>query len=477
MEDATWFHKQTSVKYPKTFLALSTLVLFLSFRFNMPPIVPGGWFDNYQSDSDQLILSPLVTDSLGRTESLLSGNLIGYYKSAAGNEKLLLHDHQSQPLEFDDYTSQAGFARWLLKPFWSVTAKIFENHPKRFLHAFSVIRTVTAVANALALSLLFLWLFSEFPSRHSWMFWVLALFHHDFVIVTGKSVYWQMWSWFAPMLANLWFLKKRFSLPLLFFLNLFLITTKCLMGYEYISTIMVALTLPFVYDAVKSQSWKKLKPCLVASLGAIVGFFLAMAIHGAILYWESYNPIEILSLIVRYRTHAHLGLENVPAILHESLTGSVFHTLEPYLFGEKRLGIYTLILFFSSAAYLGIVGELKNKKTCAFFVMVVVAMLGTLSWHVLAKGHSYFHTHINHVLWYMPTRYLVTMFYAHALDIFRNTFNKWAYGKKCKTFLISALASVFLFYAASHQYTLLYVALVLLLAIQLWEIYRSSPRH
>ena len=150
------------MKRSKIFLALSAFVLFLSFRFNIPPIVPPGWFANYQSNSDQLIIAPLMTDSLNRTKSLLSGNLIGYDKNAAGNEKLLSHDHQSRPLEFDDYAHQAGLARWLLKPFWSVTATIFGNHPKRFFYAFGVIRTVTAAANALALSLLFLWLFSIF---------------------------------------------------------------------------------------------------------------------------------------------------------------------------------------------------------------------------------------------------------------------------------------------------------------------------
>ena len=347
---------------------------------------------------------------------------------------------------------------------------------QRFFYAFGVIRTVTAAANALALSLLFLWLFSEFPSRLSWMFWIPALFHHDFVIVTGKSVYWQMWSWFAPMLLNLWFLKKRFSLPLLFFLNLFLIATKCLMGYEYISTIMVATALPFVHDVVKSQSWKKIKPGIIASMGGMAGFLLAMGIHGVILHWESYDPMEILSHIVTKSIHMNVAVEDIPSFCTENFTKSVFHTLEMYLSGEKRLGLYTLALFSASAVYLGMVGELKrNNKSRGFFVMVTVAILGTLSWFVLAKSHSDCHAEINYVLWHLPTGYLVYMFYVHALEVFRGNFNKWEHGKKCKVFLFSALASAVLSYTVSQQYTLLYVALVLLLVVQGWEIYRSSP--
>ena len=467
------------VKTPKTFLALSTLVLFLSFRFNIPPLVPEGWFVGYEAYSDRLVFFPLMGDTINSRKLLLSGKILPYERDVKGNKKLLLHDHQSQPLAFDDYTSQVGLARWLLKPFWSVTVKIFKHHPKKFFYAFETIRTITAIANALALSLLFLWLFSEFPSRFSWMFWILALFHHDFVIATGKSVYWQMWSWYAPMLVNLYFLRKSFSLPLLFSLNALLIAIKCLMGYEYISTILVALTLPFIYDAVKFHSWKKLKPGIIASMGGMVGFFLAMGIHGAILYWESYNPVEILSSIIRGRTHAYLGLENVLSFYHESLRGSVFQNLEVYLFNEKilgRLGFYTLILFFSSVAYLGFARGFKKKKTQAFFVMVTIAILGTLSWYVLAKGHSNTHTHINYVLWHLPTGYLVYMFYIYVLEIFREKFNKWEHGKKCKIFLFSALASAFLSYIISHQYTLLYVALALLLFIQAWEICRNSTR-
>ena len=240
---------------------------------------------------------------------------------------------------------------------------------------------------------------------------------------------------------------------------------------------MVASSLPFIYDAVKSQSWKKFKPFFIASLGGITGFLLAIVIHGAILYGESYNPIEILSQIIQKRTHAYLGLENVPAVLHDSLTGNVFHTLQLYLFDENRLGIYTLNLFLI-AICLGLIGGIKNEKSRAFFVIVAVAILGTLSWHVLAKGHSNRHTSINYVLWYVPTSYLIYMFYIHTLEVFRENFNKWEHGKKCKIFLISALVFSIVFslvhYTSYYPYTLLHTSLVLLIVIQLWEIYRSS---
>ena len=43
---------------------------------------------------------------------------------------------------------------------------------------------------------------------------------------------------------------------------------------------------------------------------------------------------------------------------------------------------------------------IKEKNCARDVIMFIVFQMATLSWIILAKSHSYVHTHLNYVLWY-----------------------------------------------------------------------------
>ena len=57
--------------------------------------------------------------------------------------------------------------------------------------------------------------------------------------------------------------------------------------------------------------------------------------------------------------------------------------------------------------------ELKNKfniEQKSLLYVTLISSLAPLSWHILAKAHSYVHTHMNHILWYSPFLLLIFVF-------------------------------------------------------------------
>ena len=262
------------------------------------------------------------------------------------------------------------------------------------------------------------------------LFLIPALFYQDWVIVYGKSVYWQMWSWFAPLVFNLYFLKNVFKcnkkcLSTLQYIvicsvSFILIYLKCLMGYEYISTVLIALVLPFIYYAVlnKLNIFKFVLP--IAIIG-ILAFLFALTTHYLLLQTEVNNPKDILTGTILKRTY-DFDLSSVRTVFHESLKSSAFTVVKDYIFGSRGRHlreVYLLFLCFLAILYSWKTGMIKNDRKClALLTTLVVSAAGPLSWYTLAKGHSFTHHHMNYVLWYLPLNYLIYIFILYTLSPF-----------------------------------------------------------
>ena len=416
------------------FLILFAMV-FLSFRFNFFYVVSNKWFQNHQLDSDELVIDKLAARTLGITDSYFLGRIKGG-KHKTIDSDLIKYANAKEFKKIILRNSNTGFSQILLNPFWDVTVGFLKDHPMRFLYGFGVVKTIVSLINALIISLLLLWLVREFPTKFMWSFLILTLYFQDWVTIFGKSAYWHMWSWFAPMVLNLYFLKGLFksdeiephkmkiglTLSQCVFIcsiNLVLIYLKCLMGYEYISTILIAMVLPFVYYAIKLNNFNILKATLPLALVGFCAFFLALATHYFLLQLEFNNPKDILQTIILKRTYALGGLSSIPEVYHESLKVSPFFVVFKYLVSGRIVELFLLLVCSWTAWYSWKKGMLKNDRKClALFVMMVISMAGPLSWYVLAKGHSHIHKHMNYVLWYLPLNYLIYTFMLYVLSPF-----------------------------------------------------------
>ena len=408
------------------------IAVFLNFRFNIFGAVDKKWFGNHQLDSDGLVVHKLYADTIGVNTPCLLGRFVeldySKDKDLLRKEDLLTWPSKN-PENFRCYNSQVGLSTLILKPFWAASSLIFENDPRRVLYSFRVIKTITALINAFVVSLFFFWIFLEFNSKILFfIFSIFILFKQDWVVVFGKSVYWQIWSWYAPLVFNLYFLRKIFDTYkniitmrqylLMAGANFVLVYIKCLMGYEYISTILIASILPFIYYSFKFNKKELLKSAVVFLFFGLAAFLLAFGTHYFLLELNEFNAKEIMEAIILKRTYAQ-DLSSIPDVYHKSLKANVFAVLKKYIFHEKQLLLF--VVFAGSFLYSFKCNLFKRDlKHQSLLAMILVSFIGSNSWYVLAKGHSYIHTGMNRVLWFLPLNYLIYIFFIwtikHAIE-------------------------------------------------------------
>ena len=218
----------------------------------------------------------------------------------------------------------------------------------------------------------------------------------------SRSLYWIAFAWFIPcIMAMLYFdqYKKRY-LVLMYLSVLF----KCLAGYEYISTIFIfALSIPFAEIIKNRVNWKTIiKHLCIISIVMICGFITAILIHASI---RGNNLLDGINKIfvedVLRRTYGNA--QNFDPVYAESLNASPISVIAKYVYCFNtdiifgiRSNLFPVLLIISAiyAAY----RLIKDRYFYSF--MYFIMLLAPLSWFILAKGHSYIHTHLNFVLWY-----------------------------------------------------------------------------
>ncbi len=228
------------------------------------------------------------------------------------------------------------------------------------------------------------------------------------IVNFANKLYWVEFTWFLPALAGAYavnHMDKRARCALLMFLA---VLVRSLCGYEYVSTVMLSGVVFLLVEWLAGEKGKRRAAffsLLAIGLAALLGFFAALALHG--LAMGGGNLAEGLSRIVREvalkRTWG--GSADFEARLAASLDASpltvvlyYFHFSTPVLTGLIGGKLFPLLCAAPLVTFaVQAKGGRVNAREVAFYALT---LLSTLSWYLLAKGHSYDHTHLNFVLWY-----------------------------------------------------------------------------
>lgn len=235
------------------------------------------------------------------------------------------------------------------------------------------------------------------------------------VINFGNSLYWVPFLWFLPLVAGLAMSMCKMRLgALACCVGAFLsVAAKCLCGYEYMSTILLATVTPLVVDCVDAlvrRHREQVRSCLVRifaiGVAGLAGFAFALLLHARIrgggsiaeglsgifvqdvlrrtvggsldayesVYWPSLNAS---------RWEVFLGYFSFPTDILAGIPGSLFPTLS--------VGAVVAV---ACAARRHDDGWPRQAA------MLLMTFLAPVSWFVLAKSHSYIHVHMSYVLWY-----------------------------------------------------------------------------
>ena len=421
--------------------SLSGVALFLSFFVNFWRIANADWFARHERVMESYIVGRMAQS---RQDGIWShGGLTGtgrlaapvadyVYKSPTADQHLA-YEKGVPFATFTTYNSQIGGQGM----FFSLLDHWLPIPPQAKLRLF---QALTALVSAIILTAVILWFHLEFgPLAGLASF--LSVFCSQWLVVFGRNLWWSLWSFYLPMVASMFYLRRHPSLaefrPLCLGVIIFLATLlKCLFtGYEYITTTLIMMAVPLVYSGIREQTNFRefCRKGLVVAGGAGLAVLLSLLILCAqIAAVKGRADAGIAHIYYSFQMRTHSASTNFPAEIAgpreaKSLKASTAEVLALYL----KTGIYfdannfiyvqnpwvaehlqkvryshLIVLFMLASGVLRLrerrLPEAEGRKSRALLAATWFAVLAPLSWLVIFKAHSFVHPHMNHVVWQMP---------------------------------------------------------------------------
>ena len=416
--------------------AISILLLFFGFLFNLWHVAEQQWFDGHQRDTESLVIGRMVKS---RQDGIFSaGGLNGagittnvqqdWISSNQIDNQYAAYLNSGSFDQFSTYMSQPGGQGII----FSLLDKLMPLSPQIKLWAFYVL---TALLSAIALAAIIGWFYDEFGGWVA-IFVIGSAVLSQWLTVFGKNLWWSLWAFYLPMIAVMYFLKryretldqKLIRFGILIAIAVFI---KCFInGFEYITTTLVMMMVPFVYYVILDK-WNRrqcVKWTLAAGLGSGVAIFFSLIMLcfqiGAAkdgfmdgvehVIWsfgkrtyanaEDYPPVYAaslnagtLSVVITYMNGVFFDLNNYLSVTNDFVSNFLL----------KIRYYYLIVLFIAMSALLfWRSNKVRQTERQQHFIALISAtwfsILAPLSWFVIFKAHSYIHTHMSFLLWQMP---------------------------------------------------------------------------
>lgn len=249
------------------------------------------------------------------------------------------------------------------------------------------------------------------------------------MLYLGKSIFGLFWIDLLLPVYMFYSIQReyshdRFNLNTYFIVPLVVMIIKCLKGYEFCSTFMIATCLPiFYYYFLYNDFNLFIKRFISCSSALILGFLTTVCIHAYLLSCHFNSSIKsgfvYIYGMVSYRSNFSGG--EIPNNLADFLAFKsslemsylteflLLLTDKEYVFGSSLpiygslytiyvLFIYIFFILFAFFARKSILANYK-QKIVALIGVCLLSYTAPLSWFILAKGHSVCHLQYVGILW------------------------------------------------------------------------------
>lgn len=424
------------------FFVIAHCMLTANFGLNILSFANSLWFNLHQKDSESLVLGRLVENKIGDQNSF--GCFLGQYTNSAMKRKKDFVEAQYRMYEelsvhttnyqYMVYLHQIGGQVGFLQKVDEIIAKTLmlatENRLVRvkFLNKVNesrivLLQLVVAAVNAVVISLVLLWFAVEFDENLAWGLLSLTM-ASPWLTVFGRNLYWIMGSWYLPMVCAMWICRSfgqrnspsivGYILQNIIFATLMMISVfiKSTMGYEYLSTIVLAAITVLIYYGIKNR-WSASRSLVLmfsGGIGSVAGFAGCLWIHYSrlVMYYggSQEDALNRIKHMINART-----VGNVSTLQQEfgaTVSGNPIVILLKYVFSVWNL-FPPYILFLLPFVWISNVVLVKKMRFSlqmrALAIATLFSMSAPISWFVLARGHSFVHFHLNYVLWHLPTMF------------------------------------------------------------------------
>ncbi len=377
---------------------LMITVLSWNYMYNSMDNQNTSFFAGFQSDSESLVINPMIALENNIWFDSEYGYGMGYYVDG----KLLAYKSQ--------YGLQGKIFRHLA----------IHTNGLKTIESFHLICTLATATVFICIVFL---IFKKYNLLLALCFFI-TFWLSPWIVNFARNLYWVEFTWFLPMLIGLFLSLKIESIKyriICYFAIFISITVKCLCGYEYISTIMIGLIAFLFIDLVKAvvdknreKSFLIFKTIVIVGIVALIGFIVAILVHANLRGVGNVKEgiKQIFQEEVLFRTYA-TDLNQYRKSDWDSLNASAWE-------------VYCKYFKFSTQIITGIPSNLfpclcviplcifcidyeRHRLNVVQLAMYGIFFLAPITWFLLAKSHSYIHTHMNYVLWYFG--FVQTCFY------------------------------------------------------------------
>lgn len=366
-------------------IIIAIILMYLSFSMGIfiPNIEERKHFDNFQKDSESLVIGRIYNDYYG-------------FNSKYGLRFIKPYGENGEEFILEDYKSQVG-----------IQGKIFSFMFNKMHIPIEQLNNICALLTAIVLVAICYLLYEKYGTMFSVVFYIVFLLS-PWIVDFARNLYWVEFLWFIPLLLCLLLDKtknKGVFLPLIF-IAVFL---KCLCGYEYLSTILLTSITFFILDFILVKEKRKQIFITVFEIGCICifAFILAICLHALIRgdgnLINGINTIykeDVLRRTMGNNTELFED-QRVKASIEASYTSvylkyfqfytDIIYCIPGYMFVIIVIISLVIIMY-------NVLSEKENSNRDA--IIYLIFFISTSSWHILAKAHSYIHLHMNYVLWY-----------------------------------------------------------------------------
>jgi hypothetical protein len=401
------------------------LVVFLGFMFNIFSSAEQMSFLGHQRDSEAFVIGRLIVS-----------NAAGFYSTGgflcrSNNEtiddavettyRLFLNDQSIEPTECPPYTGQVGLQGQLLATVDRVLRAADVGGSTRF----TLLHVLVASMGAAIIAHL-CWLFRlEFGLTAAIAAVAIVIFS-PWLTVFGRNLYWVPFTWFLPMVVA-WHAYVRSPPPVGKRTYLagaaigLAVLMKCLCGFEYISETVGAAASVAAYGLIRSGRGPRdlLVQAVVIGSAAVAAVVIGLVLQLTMLaaYYGSVGAAWG-NFAARVAINTHDSSAAYTGEVAESLQASVFDVLHTYWTGSSVINIgpwysaNAADILIPVGSFVAIAGGVllrynwynlqARRQILALLALAGGAAISALSWYILAKGHSFIHTHMNYVLWHLP---------------------------------------------------------------------------
>jgi len=407
--------------YFSIFIALS-----LNFKTNL--LNSSVFFNEFQYDGESLVVGRLINS--GKNGLFHQSGFLGWTHPVPQNWDKYWYQYDSFRYgyyfdHYEFYYSQAGGQAFFFGLFCKLTGLSGNTALQTFWW-------LVSISTAFIFSLFILWV----QRRWGWataIFVFITICFSQWVTAFGRNLFWVLGAFYLPFIAALWYLQKyeprvQHPLRLTFWLMFAAMLLKCLLtGFEYITTVLVMAITPWIFYAIMEQ-WalkKFLQRAATASVGVLTATVTALALLAVQLSFVMGSLGDGLQWIIfSFGKRTHGQSENYDVMFQQSLDSSLWDVLQTYWNGYAfnithwfdfplwkmlaRVSFGYCVVVFAMISFIVWTSKtirqfpVFRRQQIALMAMLWVSLLAPLSWFVIFKGHSYIHTHINHIVWHQP---------------------------------------------------------------------------